>query len=139
MGKISENTSSWCYWYGGAYVSIYFKAGHDVTAFSRKKFLYCNNVNGDITDFELIRKLIHENNYDAIVNAVGILNQDAENNKSYAVLLNSYLPHYLSDVTKDMKTKIVHISTDCVFSGKTGGYTETSLRMAKLSMTELRH
>ena len=76
----------------------------------------------------MIRKLIHENNYDAVVNAVGILNQDAENNKSYAVLLNSYLPHYLSDVTKDMKTKIVHISTDCVFSGKTGGYTETSLR-----------
>ncbi len=113
----------------GHTVSIYFKeAGHDVTAFSRSKFIQCKNITGDITDFELVKRIIYEGDYDAVVNAVGILNQDAEDNKPYAVLLNSYLPHYLSDITKNLKTKIVHLSTDCVFSGKIGGYTETSLR-----------
>ncbi len=113
----------------GHTISIYFKeAGHDVTAFSRSKVDYCKNVNGDITDFENLKKIINEGQYDAIINAIGILNQDAEDHKSNAVLLNSYLPHFLSDTTKEMKTRVIHMSTDCVFSGKTGGYSETSFR-----------
>lgn len=113
----------------GHTISIYFKeAGHDVTALSRRKVEYCKNINGDITDFENLKKIIIEGQYDAVVNAIGILNQDAEDNKSTAVLLNSYLPHFLSDVTKDMKTRIIHMSTDCVFSGQAGGYTEVSFR-----------
>jgi len=113
----------------GHTISIYFKeAGHDVTAFSRSKVNYCKNVNGDITDFENLKKIINEGQYDAIINAIGILNQDAEDHKSNAVLLNSYLPHFLSDTTKEIKTRVIHMSTDCVFSGKTGGYSETSFR-----------
>lgn len=113
----------------GHTISIYFKeAGHDVTSFSRSKVDYCKNVNGDITDFENLKKIINEGQYDAIINAIGILNQDAEDHKSNAVLLNSYLPHFLSDTTKEMKTRVIHMSTDCVFSGKTGGYSETSFR-----------
>lgn len=113
----------------GHTISIYFKeAGHDVTAFSRSKVNYCKNVNGDITDFKNLKKIINEGQYDAIINAIGILNQDAEDHKSNAVLLNSYLPHFLSDTTKEIKTRVIHMSTDCVFSGKTGGYSETSFR-----------
>lgn len=113
----------------GHTISMYFKeVGHDVTAFSRSKVEYCNNINGDITDFQNLKKIIIEGQYHAVINAIGILNQDAEDNKSNAVLLNSYLPHFLSDTTKDMKTKIIHMSTDCVFSGKTGGYSETDFR-----------
>lgn len=113
----------------GHTISMYFKeAGHDVTAFSRSKVDYCKNINGDITDFESLKSIINEGQYDAIINAIGILNQDAEDNKSNAVLLNSYLPHFLSDTTKELKTKIIHMSTDCVFSGKTGGYLESSFR-----------
>ena len=113
----------------GHIISIYLKeAGHEVTAFSRREFKYCNSINGDITDFDFLNSVIEEGKYDAVINAIGILNQDAEDNKSLAVLLNSYLPNYLSDITKNMKTKIIQMSTDCVFSGKTGGYTETSFR-----------
>lgn len=113
----------------GHTISIYFKeAGHDVTAFSRSKVDYCNNINGDIIDFESLKKIINVGQYDAIIDAIGILNQDAEDNKSNAVLLNSYLPHFLSDTTKELKTKIIHMSTDCVFSGKSGGYSESSFR-----------
>ncbi len=113
----------------GHTISIYFKeAGHDVTALSRNKVDYCKNINGDITDFKNLEKIINEGQYDAIINAIGILNQDAEDHKSNAVLLNSYLPHFLSDTTKEMKTRVIHMSTDCVFSGKSGGYSETSFR-----------
>ena len=113
----------------GHIISIYFnESGHDVTAFSRSKVYYCKNVNGDITDFQNLKNLINEGQYDAIINAIGILNQDAEDHKSNAVLLNSYLPHFLSDTTQEMKTRVIHMSTDCVFSGKIGGYSETSFR-----------
>lgn len=113
----------------GHTISLYFKeAGHDVTVFSRSQFVYCKNINGDITNFESLKSIINEGQYDAVINAIGILNQDAENNKSNAVLLNSYLPHFLSEITKELKTRIIHMSTDCVFSGKTGGYSESSFR-----------
>lgn len=113
----------------GHTISIYFKElGYDVTVFSRNPFKYCKNINGNITDFDNLKMVINDGQYDAIINAIGILNQDAEDNKSNAVLLNSYLPHFLSDYTKNKKTKIIHMSTDCVFSGKTGGYSEKSFR-----------
>jgi len=116
----------------GHTISIYFKeAGHDVTTFSRREFKYCKNIIGDITDFDFLKKVIEEGNYDGVINAIGILNKFAEENKSLAVLLNSYLPHFLSTITKNMKTKTIHMSTDCVFSGEKGGYTETSLRDGK--------
>ncbi|WHZ02849.1 SDR family oxidoreductase [Neobacillus sp. YX16] len=116
----------------GHIISIYLnEAGYDVTAFSRRQFDYCNNIIGDITDFSYLKNIIVEGNYDAVINAIGLLNSDAENNKSLAVLLNSYLPHYLSGITKEMKTKVIHMSTDCVFSGKTGGYIESSFKDGK--------
>ncbi|MFD0826422.1 SDR family oxidoreductase [Neobacillus sp. M.A.Huq-85] len=113
----------------GHLISIYLKeVGHNVTAFSRRRFEYCNNIIGDITDFTYLKDVIAEGRFDAIINAIGILNSDAEENKPLAVLLNSYLPHYLSEITKNLKTKVIHMSTDCVFSGKEGGYTETSFK-----------
>jgi len=113
----------------GHMIALYFKQNkHEVTTFSRKEFKYGNHILGDVTDFDLLKKIITTGQYDAVINAVGILNSQAETNKATAVLLNSYLPHYLSDLTKKMNTKIIQMSTDCVFSGKTGGYTENSLR-----------
>src|SRR5690554_6008740 len=113
----------------GHTIAIYFKrAGYDVTTFTRRKFEICNNIIGDITNLNLVKKIIEEGKYDAVINCIGILNKDADDNKSLAVMLNSYLPHYLSDITNSMSIKIIHMSTDCVFSGKTGGYTEKTFR-----------
>lgn len=113
----------------GHTISIYFKeAGHDVTAFGLEKVDFCKSIIGDATDFKTLRSIIREGGYDAVINAIGILNQDAEDHKAIAVLLNSYLPHFLSETTADLKTRIIHMSTDCVFSGKTGNYSEKSPR-----------
>ena len=66
----------------------------------------------------------------AVINCIGILNKVAEENKPLAVMINSYLPHYLGELCKKVNTKFVHISTDCVFDGKKGDYTEESFKDA---------
>lgn len=112
----------------GHVVSLYLlNRGYDVTGFARDTKLNIPIIIGDATDTHNLAGLIRNGNYDVVVNCIGILNQSAENHKAQAVFLNSYLPHYLAEITYKLKTKIVHISTDCVFSGKTGGYTEDSV------------
>jgi dTDP-4-dehydrorhamnose reductase len=62
---------------------------------------------------------------DYVINCIGILNQDAESNPEKAIYLNSYLPHYLAKKGAVLNFKLIHISTDCVFSGAKGFYVET--------------
>jgi dTDP-4-dehydrorhamnose reductase len=78
----------------------------------------------DISDFLGLRNIIDLNQPDYIINCIGVLNQDAESNIDKAILLNSYLPHYLETITSQLSTRLIHISTDCVFSGKAGNYRE---------------
>jgi dTDP-4-dehydrorhamnose reductase len=102
--------------------------GYDVTGFSRSKSSNNNNsqyIIGDVTNRELVKKMIEEGEYDTIINCIGILNQFAEEDHEMAVYLNSYFPHLLVSLTKDTTTQIIHMSTDCVFSGKKGGYIES--------------
>lgn len=113
----------------GHTISFYLhERGHEVTTVTRKPFPYFENIIGDVNEVSLLNNVVTTGKYDVIVNCIGILNQSAEIDKRNAVFLNSYLPHYLSDLTKDSQTKIIHMSTDCVFSGKTGNYDEYSLR-----------
>jgi dTDP-4-dehydrorhamnose reductase len=82
----------------------------------------------DITDFVKLEKLVKKTQPAIIINCIGILNRSAEENPHSAVLINSYLPHFLEYITKNSNTKVIHISTDCVFSGRDGNYTEFSLK-----------
>lgn len=85
----------------------------------------------DVTDFDKLKQVIEDIKPDYIVNAVGVLNQYAENFPANAILVNSYLPHFLESLTKDSSVKVIHISTDCVFSGKKGGYIESDFKDGK--------
>lgn len=98
--------------------------GEVVEGLERRDLEYCKTYEMDVTNFAELKKLIQVNKYDYIINCIGILNQAAEDNKSLAVLLNSYLPQYLSSITNNMETRVIQMSTDCVFSGKKGHYTE---------------
>lgn len=98
--------------------------GEVVEGLEMRDLSYCKTYVMDATNFDDLNALIGNGNYDIVINCIGLLNQVAENNIDKAILLNSYLPHFLVKVTKDMKTKIIHMSTDCVFSGKRGHYTE---------------
>lgn len=110
----------------GHLISLYFKEhGHEVVGFARQQSeLLDSTIVGDASDMSLIKKTIDEGNFDAVINCIGLLNQFAEENKAMAVLLNGYLPHYLTEITKTTKTRIIHMSTDCVFAGNDGPYYE---------------
>ena len=115
-----------CNGMAGHLISLYFKEqGHDVTGFARQQSLLLDKtIVGDAFDMAFIKTVVEEVDYDAVINCIGLLNQFAEQNKAMAVLLNGYLPHYLTEITRDMKTRIVHMSTDCVFAGNDGPYYE---------------
>lgn len=113
----------------GHLITLYFKEkGFNVTAYSMQPFPYCNNIIGNALETENFKNMLLEGDYDAVINCIGILNQVADENQSLAVYLNSYLPHLVADTLKDKKTKLIHMSTDCVFAGNSGPYYEDSLR-----------
>jgi len=91
-------------------------------------FPYCDNIIGNAFETENFQSILLDGNYDVIINCIGLLNQAAEEYHSNALYLNSYLPHLIADTIKDKKTKLIHMSTDCVFAGNTGPYYEKSLR-----------
>jgi len=113
----------------GHLISLYFQEqNYEVTGFARQQSPFlAHSIIGDASDMDLLKKYISEGEYDAVINCIGLLNQFAEENKAMAVLLNGYLPHYLVEITKNMKTRIIHMSTDCVFAGNDGPYFEDSL------------
>ena len=90
-----------------------------------------NTFNVDVSNAEHLKQVLNDISFDYIVNCIGILNKDAEDNPSKAIWFNSYFPHYLEEVTKKTKTKVIHFSTDCVFSGSRGGYTEDDFKDGK--------
>lgn len=117
-----------CNGMAGHMVSLYLKEkGHQVTGFAREDAGIVDTVTGDARNLELIRKTVEEGKFDAVVNCIGLLNQFAEKDHEAAVFLNAYLPQYLAFLTQDMATQVIHMSTDCVFSGSKGRYTEHDL------------
>lgn len=118
-----------CNGMAGHMISLYLKEqGHDVFGFDRNTPKYVNGVAGDARNIDIVRDLINNGKYDSVINCIGILNQFAENNKALACFLNSYFPHFLAEVTDGTDTQVIHMSTDCVFSGKRGKYTEEDFR-----------
>ena len=63
---------------------------------------------------------------DVVINCVGLVKQLADaNDPLQAVPINTLLPHRLAALCKAAGARLVHISTDCVFSGEKGGYLES--------------
>lgn len=67
-----------------------------------------------------------------VINCVGLVKQIADSEDPLQALpINSILPHRLSKICQLIDSKLIHISTDCVFSGERGGYLETDFSDAK--------
>jgi dTDP-4-dehydrorhamnose reductase len=102
----------------GHMVATYLReSGFDVIATTRKEL--------DVENEAQVDKYLQDNEFDVVINCVGVLIQGCDNVKR-AVYLNSYFPHYLKQRLRGTDTKIIHISTDCVFSGANGPYSENS-------------
>jgi dTDP-4-dehydrorhamnose reductase len=63
---------------------------------------------------------------DYIINCIGIIKPFMEMDKEKNIYINSLFPHKLSSYCKKNNIKLIHITTDCVFSGKDGNYNENS-------------
>jgi len=111
----------------GHVVKTYFEEkGHEIVCTNRNDkesnlyFDITNSVSG-------IDKIVENVKPEVLINCIGILNKVAEEHKALAILINSYLPHYLDELSAKAGFKLIHVSTDCVFDGKVGGYDEYSI------------
>jgi dTDP-4-dehydrorhamnose reductase len=99
----------------GRYSLKYFSPNYQVVSITRNEI--------DLRkDFSLINQKYDFKSEDVIINAAGIIKQ-----RNYSpeelICVNSLFPQFLSK----LECNVIHITTDCVFSGKLGSYTEDSL------------
>ena len=78
----------------------------------------------DIREEASFLKNIGKMNPDIIINAIGILIGGANKDPENAIFINAYMPHRLKKLANTIEAKLIHISTDCVFSGRKGSYSE---------------
>jgi dTDP-4-dehydrorhamnose reductase len=79
----------------------------------------------DILDFDSVEAFLRSIRPDFIVNCVGIIKQRPDaRNSVISISVNSLFPHKIAEMAAQWGGRVIHFSTDCVFSGRRGGYTE---------------
>jgi len=79
--------------------------------------------NIDLINFQTISNQLNKINPDIVVNACGItIRRGIETLKSNSIILNSALPHFLNEWVTSNNKRLIHFSTDCVFTGAKGDY-----------------
>jgi dTDP-4-dehydrorhamnose reductase len=80
----------------------------------------------DARQIDSLVQVIAEFHPHAVVNAVGIVKQRTEAKEVIpSIEINSLLPHRLALLCRTIGARLIHFSTDCVFSGRRGNYRET--------------
>lgn len=111
----------------GHTIALYFQEkGHEVDTVASRNKLHAGTVLIDIKNTKSLDEELVKQSYDVVINCVGLLVKESDACKSNATLLNSYLPNHLAEYFSKSTTKIIHISTDAVFSGKNKQYDEDS-------------
>lgn len=98
--------------------------GHEVTGFARQQSPFCKTIIGDARNWSDVEKALKTEKYDVVVNCIGVLNKRVDASLANGIYLNSTLPHLLAEELRDRSAKLIHISSDCVFEGTRGQYTE---------------
>lgn len=76
-------------------------------------------------DFDSVLKATASVQPSVIVNCIGVVKQDAAAKDPFtSISLNSLFPHRLAQVCRAASARLIHLSTDCVFSGRKGHYAE---------------
>jgi len=79
----------------------------------------------DAADFEMLAGILRAMRPDYVVNCIGIVKQRAEaQDPVQAIAINALLPHRLALLAESWGGRLIHFSTDCVFSGARGCYRE---------------
>lgn len=111
-------------------------AGHMITKYLKdKKYqidTFARNDADYVLDIENLQQtqeffIKKSQKYDFIINCIGLLVRESIDRPDRACLINSWFPHFLEYITSTLNTKIIHLSTDCVFDGKKGNYAEDDI------------
>lgn len=94
-----------------------------------KKFGIFHSVNTiehiNVGEYASYRKAIEAAKPDVVINAAGIIKQlPSSKNVVDTLTINSIFPHKLAELSEEFHFRLICISTDCVFSGNKGNYTE---------------
>jgi dTDP-4-dehydrorhamnose reductase len=103
--------------------------GHRIYARLSKSRSYvvvgCRRANFDATQAADRLRLLRLFKPDVVINCAGIIKQRPEaENTNLAIAVNALMPHQLAQECAAVGTRLIHFSTDCVFSGMRGLYTE---------------
>jgi len=101
---------------------------YDVWGLAREVLPQKKIINLDVSNTKKLEDVLNKGDFDVVINCIGLLNKTAEDNPELAVWFNSYFPQLLASLGSVYNFKLIHISTDCVFSGKEGGYNENSFK-----------
>lgn len=83
--------------------------------------------NVDLGNQDTLLRVISQARPDVVINCVGITKHlAASKDPVVSIALNALLPHRLAQVCVALNAKLIHISTDCIFSGSKGHYVEDS-------------
>ncbi|MDD5590363.1 MAG: SDR family oxidoreductase [Dehalococcoidales bacterium] len=86
----------------------------------------------DMREISRVERVIKEVIPEVVINCVGIVKSlEKEKGVLLSIWLNSLFPHQLYQICKSKGTRLIHVSTDCVFSGERGHYREEDLSDAK--------
>ena len=89
--------------------------------YTNSKLTYFN----EFHDYQKLEKFILEKTPDIVINCIGVIKQTIVNIPHYESLyINSYLPHSLVRLSRVLKFRLLHFSTDCIFDGIKGSYKE---------------
>ena len=109
----------------GAYVNSHFKnKGYEVIGFNRN---HLDIAKSDLGEFQLQAFLYNKRveRGDVVINCTGTIKSMIDKHGTLtAIKVNSLFPHLLANVCEKMGCKLIFVTTDCVYFGKDGNYTE---------------
>ncbi len=86
----------------------------------------------DVLDQDALVAVLSSVRPDVVINCVGLIKQLADAKDPLSALpINALLPHRLVRLCDLLGARLIHVSTDCVFSGRKGGYLESDLSDAE--------
>lgn len=82
----------------------------------------------EATDFASIPRLVATVRPNVVINCIGVIKQlEAAHDPIASITLNSLFPHVVARAAAEAGSRMIHVSTDCVFAGTRGGYREEDL------------
>jgi dTDP-4-dehydrorhamnose reductase len=101
-------------------------AGHVIVKYLTQQGHMVTAVDRTVLDIEHgnIDQFFETLDAEFVVNAIGLLVKDCIDRPDRAIIINSWWPQYCAYKLKETNTRLIHLSTDCVFDGQRGNYVE---------------